>query len=153
MGEERKPISVKEYRKKHTKLIEGTAGDIYKIRKLPPLAISQVIELTDIPGLKPEEEMTEEQKGAMTKIILAKLSEFMTIVLPAVIVEPPVSLEGDENTLGLNELNPDDLEILFETALDFSGLSDKATEERELFRKEQVGESDRSAKPAPKKTK
>ena len=143
MGEEKKkriPTSVAAYRKRHTMLVKGKEGDIYKIRKLPPLALSKVVELTDIPtDIKPDEELTDEQKMTIQSNILDNLSDFMKILLPAVIVEPPVALEGDENTLGLDELNPEDLDILFEAALDFSGLSESATKKKESFRKEQVG--------------
>jgi len=141
--------SAESYRKKRRFTVKTPSGDEFVIRKVPFGVMWKVLDKLgiEIPqGFTPEqarefaEEKMEEIQGSSAKII-----EIVDLVVPAVCITPKVTLQETENPdeLSMLDIDPPDLMEIFGKAMEVSGASKEAVEDRESFRKESAGATDR----------
>lgn len=100
----------------------------YRIQKIDPALMSDYVVLSDFDLEKiPEEERTQRSLEANKKIV--------DLLLPACILKPTVVAgEGDDDTLGTDDLQGFDQTILVSKILEFSGLTGEAIEGLRSFR-------------------
>jgi len=129
--------SVEEYRKRIYKIVELPSGAKFKIRKMSPSLVNEVLSILGIklsPSLSPEEARKEFEQKMSDKDFPKFLAEVAPLVVSNCVVEPKISLNPSEDALSFDELEPMDVFNLLTQILDFTGLTAEAAERRSSFR-------------------
>jgi len=137
MSEEVKIATAKEYRKAMTKVIRLPSGFYFRIRKMSPQAMAQLMDIYGEVLPRGRRELTPEEREKIREIGHEKFAEILKIVIPSCVVEPKIVENAtSEDELSLDDLSSDDLFALLDEITAFSGLTVEAAKERETFRKE-----------------
>ena len=140
----------KAYREANQKTVE-VDGFEWQIRKIPPLILEDLMELTGVEiTAKP---MKPKDVAKLGKKVRPKIFGIMKTVFPVCVVKPKISLNpGSEDELSINDLSTTTSFGLLDEIYRFSGLTAEAFSKRKKFRKEPSGKASRNDKPASKPT-
>ena len=137
MGKEVKIATAEEYKSKQTKTIRLPSGFHFKIRKMSPTAMAELMNIYGEALPPARRELTSEETAKMSKIGREKFAEILEAVVPKCVVEPKISTNPEKkDELALDDLSSDDIFALLDEITTFSGLTAPAAKIRESFRKE-----------------
>lgn len=130
----RKPlkiISAKDYKVSTRKIVVLPSTAVFRIKKMPPRVLAQVLALTGAG-------MTEEEIGEKMQ---ENLMELLDIVLPECVIEPQIvgqGAEANDDQLSINDLGMGDAQALLMQIMDHSGFSQEDMDELQSFRRKQL---------------
>lgn len=119
------------YRAKNQKTVT-IDGLEWTIRKVPPMTLGKIMEVT---GIGPNTDKAEAETA-----VKSKLFEIAKIILPPCTINPHISLSPvSTDELSLDDLTIEALNGLLDAIYEFSGIGAEEQEKRENFRPEQAG--------------